>query len=128
MNKRVVNNGGAIGPYSTAVVAGNHCYVAGTGGFVHGTARLVEGGLRAELRQAMENLESNITGAGFRLSDVVSTTCYLKDASIWQLFNEIYAGYFPEDPPARATVVVNDLPAGASVELSCIAWRDPERG
>ncbi|MGH9171163.1 MAG: RidA family protein [Acidimicrobiales bacterium] len=128
MDKRVVNNGGAIGPYSTAVVAGNHCYVAGTGGFVPGTAQLVKGGLEAEIRQAMKNLESNVTGAGFRLADVVSTTCYLKDLSLWRLFNEIYAGSFPTDPPARATVVVNDLPAGASVELSCIAWRDPARG
>lgn len=126
MPKRVVNNGSALGPYSSAVVAGNHCYVAGTGGFLPGTTRLVAGGVEAEIRQTMKNLEAIITQAGFRLDEVVSTTCYLRDLDDWPLLNDIYKGYFGTDAPARAAVGVADLPAGAGVEITCVAVRDAQ--
>lgn len=123
MSKRVVNTGSALGPYSSAVVAGNHCYVAGVGGFLPGTMTLVEGGIEAEIRQTMKNLEATIAQAGFRLEDVVSTTCYLRDLNHWPLLNDIYSLYFSEEPPARAAVVVADMPGGANIEITCIAWR-----
>jgi 2-iminobutanoate/2-iminopropanoate deaminase len=123
MPKKVVNTGSALGPYSSAVVAGDTCYVAGTGGFVPGTTRIVEGGIEAEIRQTMKNLESTITQAGFRLQDVVSTTCYLRHIEHWPLLNDVYSGYFGHEPPARAAVVVGDMPAGANIEITCVAWR-----
>jgi 2-iminobutanoate/2-iminopropanoate deaminase len=124
MPKKAINTGGALGPYSSAIVAGNHCYVAGTGGFVPGTAQIVEGGVEAEIRQTMVNLESVITAAGFELADVVSVTCYLRSMDDWPLLNEIYRGYFTAEPPARAAVAVADMPGGCNVEITCVAWRD----
>ncbi|MFJ7215041.1 RidA family protein [Amycolatopsis sp. NPDC098790] len=124
MPKKVVNTGTALGPYSSAVVAGNTCYVAGTGGFLPGTTQVVEGGVEAEFKQTMENLETTITTAGFRMADVVSVTCYLRDMADWPLLNEIYAPYFEVEPPARAAVAVADMPAGLNIEITCVAWRD----
>ncbi|MFF3372150.1 RidA family protein [Streptomyces sp. NPDC002680] len=123
MVKTVVNNGSALGPYSSAVVAGDYCFVAGTGGLVPGTKRVAEGGIEAEIRQTMENLKSVITEAGFRMAEVVSVTCYLRDLADWSTLNEVYGPYFPEEPPARAAVAVADLPAGLNVELTCVAYR-----
>lgn len=128
MPMKFMNTGSAIGRYSSAVIAGNHCYIAGTGGFVPGTSRIAEGGIEAEIRQTMKNLEATITQAGFRLQDVVSVTCYLRNLDHWPVLNEISSDYFDHEAPARAAVAVNDLPAGANIEITCIAWReDPGR-
>ncbi|WP_329576420.1 MULTISPECIES: RidA family protein [unclassified Streptomyces] len=122
MSKKIIQNGSSIGPYSQAVVVGNHCYVAGTGGFVPGTSQLVEGGREAEIRQTMKNLEAVINEAGYRMSDIVTVTTYLRDIADWPAFNDIYSSYFePESAPARAVVGVADLPAGANVEVTCVA-------
>ncbi len=122
-SKRAVHTGSELGPYSAAVVAGEHCYVAGMGGFKPGTRELVDGGIEAETKTTLDNLAATLQQAGFRLEDVVSATCYLRDLSNWPVFNEVYRGYFGQDPPARAAIGVNDLPAGANVEVSCVAWR-----
>jgi 2-iminobutanoate/2-iminopropanoate deaminase len=124
MLKQAISAGTQLGPYSSAVVTRNHCYVAGTGGFVPGTSRLVEGGVEAEFRQAMRNLDAVLAQAGFTLADVVSMTCYLSDLAHWPLFNEIFTECFAVDPPARATIAVNEMPAGANIEITCVAWRD----
>jgi 2-iminobutanoate/2-iminopropanoate deaminase len=124
MPKKAINAGFALGPYSSAVVAGNHCYVAGTGGFVPGTGQLTEGGIEAEIQQTMKNLQSVIAQAGFRLEDIVSVTCYLRNMDDWPLLNEIYGAYFTEEPPARAAVAVADMPAGSNVEITCVAWHE----
>lgn len=123
MTGKAINTGSALGPYSSAVVAGEHCYVAGTGGFIPGTTMLVEGGIEAEIQQTMRNLRATLEEAGFGLSDVVSTTCYLRDMADWPLLNMIYSQYFTENAPARAAVAVADMPAGANIEITCIAWR-----
>jgi len=124
MPKHVIKTGSSLGPYSSAVVAGNHCYVAGTGGFIPGTAQIVDGGIEAEIHQTMRNLEDVIQRAGFELADIVSVTCYLRDINHWPVLNKIYGEYVDQDAPARAAVGVQDLPAGANIEISCIAWRE----
>ncbi|MFC8668672.1 RidA family protein [Streptomyces sp. NPDC057199] len=125
MSKKIIQNGSSIGPYSQAVVIGNHCYVAGTGGFLPGTSQLVEGGRAAEIHQTMKNLEAVISEAGFRMSDIATVTVFLRDIADWPLFNEIYSTYFPpQTAPARAVVGVADLPAHANVEVTCIAHRE----
>jgi 2-iminobutanoate/2-iminopropanoate deaminase len=128
MPKRFIDSGSAIGPYSSAVVVGNQCFVAGTGGFIPGTAEIVEGGIEAEIKQTMKNLEATINRAEFTMADIVSTTCYLRDIEHWPLLNEIYGSYFTEQPPARAAVVVGEMPGGANVEITCIAIRDSDPG
>jgi 2-iminobutanoate/2-iminopropanoate deaminase len=122
MPKTVVTTGAEIGPYSGAVVAGDTCYVSGTGGFLPGTTTLPET-IELEIRQSLENLRSVVSSAGFGMDEVVSVTCYLRDVDDWPLLNEIYAEYFTGEPPARAAVVVKELPAESNVEISCIAWR-----
>ena len=125
MTRRIIQNGSSIGPYSQAVVVGDHCYVAGTGGFLPGTAQLADGGREGEIRQTMKNLEAVLSGAGYGFADIVSLTCYLRDVDDWPLFNEIYSAYFdPSATPARAVVGVADLPAKASVEVTCVAVRE----
>ncbi|KUN89283.1 RidA family protein [Streptomyces griseoruber] len=124
MTKRVIQNGSSIGPYSQAVVVGDTCYVAGTGGFLPGTSQLVEGGTEAEIHQTMKNLQGVIDEAGYQMSDIVTVTAFLRDIDDWPLFNTIYSDYFsPEAAPARAVVGVADLPAGANVEITCVAHR-----
>lgn len=129
MAKHVVKSGAEIGPYSSAVVAGNHCYVAGTGGFLPGTGELPDG-IEEEIRQTMHNLEATLGRAGFGLDDVVSTTCYLRRITDWPLLNKVYADYLGHEAPARAAIVASDMPGGASIEITCIAWRSdgPGRG
>ncbi|MGI5441711.1 RidA family protein [Streptomyces shenzhenensis] len=125
MPKKIIQNGSSLGPYSQAVVVGRHCYVAGTGGFLPGTTRLVEGGIEAEIHQTMKNLEAVVSEAGYQMSDIVVVTAFLRDISDWPLFNEIYSSYFvAEDAPARAVVGVAELPASANVEVTCVAYRE----
>ncbi|SEP44573.1 RidA family protein [Amycolatopsis saalfeldensis] len=123
MAKKTINTGSALGPYSSAVVAGEHCYIAGTGGFLPGTSTIVDGGIEAEIRQAMDNLEATLARAGFALADVVSVTCYLRHTEHWPVLNEVYRNYFTKDEPARASLVVAGMPANASFEITCVAWR-----
>ena len=106
--KQVVHTGSELGPYSAAVVAGEHCYVAGIGGFKPGTRELVEGGIEAEIKTTLDNLAATLRQAGFRLDDVVSATCYLPATSrIGWCSIKIYRGYFGEDarhgPPLGST-------------------------
>jgi len=111
----------AVGPYSFAVIAGNTVYTAGqVGQTVDG--KLVEGGLEAEARQALDNLGRILSAAAVGFSDVVKTTIYLTDAADFATVNEIYAGYFPDgEYPSRETTVAAALPLGARVEISMVA-------
>ena len=112
-----------IGPYSQAVAAGELVFCAGQIGLDPATGRLVPGGLIAEAARALENLAAVLTAAGLGLGDVVKTTVYLVDLSEGAVLNEIYGSYFVPPYPARATVQVAALPAGARVEVDAIAAR-----
>jgi len=87
------------------------------------TGEMVEGGLAAQTRQALENLKALLEDNGLTLADVVKTTCFLTDMAAFAEFNEVYAQYFPEAPPARSTVEVSALPKGALVEVEALAVR-----
>jgi 2-iminobutanoate/2-iminopropanoate deaminase len=87
------------------------------------TGRLVEGDFREQVVRVMENLRAILEAAGFSLEHVVWVMVALKDLGRFREFNEVYSRYFPRDPPARITVGVCDLPAGALVEVSAIAVR-----
>jgi 2-iminobutanoate/2-iminopropanoate deaminase len=124
LTRRIISTGHPPGPYSPAVVAGQHCYVSGLGGFDPVTGESVAGGTAAETRVALDNAEKVLESAGYRMRDVVSVTCCLRHIDDWPTMNDVYATYFEQDPPARAAVAVDDLPAGAGVELSFIAWKE----
>jgi 2-iminobutanoate/2-iminopropanoate deaminase len=112
-----------VGPYAQAVLAGDFVFVAGQIGLNPGTGRLVEGGTREQLTRLLDNLAAVLRAAGHGLDDVVKTTVYLVDLGDTKLLNEVYARYFPAPHPARATVQVAALPAGARVEIEAVALR-----
>jgi len=113
----------AIGPYSQAVRAGGLVFVSGQIP-LKPDGTLVEGDIRAQTEQVMENLQAILEAAGSSLSRVVQTTCFLAAMEDFPLFNEVYARYFSPPYPARATVAVKALPRGVRVEVACIALAD----
>jgi 2-iminobutanoate/2-iminopropanoate deaminase len=113
-----------VGPYAQAVLAGDLVFLAGQIGLDPATGRLVEGGTREQLVQVLENLAAVLRATGHGLDDVVKTTVYLVDLREMALVNEVYARYFPPPHPARATVQVAALPAGARVEIEAVALRE----
>ena len=113
----------AIGPYAQAVVAGDLVFCSGQVGLDPASGRLVLGGVAAEAARALENLAAVLSAAGLDLGDVVKTTVYLVDLAEFAAVNEVYARYFHAPYPARATVGVAALPAGARVEIEAVATR-----
>jgi 2-iminobutanoate/2-iminopropanoate deaminase len=118
----------ALAVYSQAVQAGNTLYLAGQIGLDPATRKLVEGGVQAETRRAIENCRAILEAAGFSLRDVVQVQVFLADIADYQAMNEIYATFFTESPPARAALAVAALPAGAKVEILMTAVGDGRGG
>jgi 2-iminobutanoate/2-iminopropanoate deaminase len=110
----------ALGPYSQAVVAGGFVFTAGQIGMDPATGEMAEG-VAYQAEQAMQNLREVLAAAGADFDDVVRTAIYLVDLGDFAEVNEIYAAYFKDEPPARSTVQVAALPAGALVEIDMIA-------
>ncbi len=110
----------AAGPYSQAIVAGKMIF---TSGQVHLTpeGKLIEGTIGEKTHQIMKNLETILQEAGATFRDVVKTTIYLTDMSVYGKVNEVYGSYMAEPYPARETICVQALPLGAALEISMIA-------
>jgi 2-iminobutanoate/2-iminopropanoate deaminase len=108
-------------PYSQAIRAGNVVYCAGQVGLDPESGALVEGGIDAQTHRVLENVSAVLAGAGLGLEHVVKTTVFVTDLGDFAAINAIYAEYFTENPPARSTVQVAALPAGAAVEIEVVA-------
>lgn len=122
--KKVINTKkapAAVGPYSQAVEANGTLYISGQIALDPETGKIVEGGIKEQTRQVMENIRAILDEAGYYLKDVVKSTCLLSDISNFAAMNEIYRKYYLENPPARAAFAVKDLPLGALVEIETIA-------
>lgn len=111
----------AIGPYSQAIVAGGLLFVSGQIPLNPATGAMVEGGIEAQTARVLDNLKAIVEAAGSSLAKVVKTTVYITDINDFGKVNEIYAGYFTENPPARVCVEVSNLPKGALIEIDLIA-------
>ena len=107
-------------PYSDAVRVGDLLFLSGTVGAAPGTRQLVEGGVTAETRQALENVKRNAEAHGSSLDDLVKCTVFLADIRDFEAMNSVYRTYFPGHKPARTTVGVAGLPLNARVEIECI--------
>jgi 2-iminobutanoate/2-iminopropanoate deaminase len=111
----------AIGPYSQAIRTGNLLFVSGQIPLDAATSQLLGGDIRAQTRQVLKNLAAILEAAGSSLARVVKTTVYLRDLGEFAAMNEVYAEFFSEQPPARATVQVARLPRDAAVEIELVA-------
>ncbi|MBO9358703.1 MAG: RidA family protein [Thermomicrobium sp.] len=124
MEREVIRTDGApqpIGPYVQAVRVGQFVFTAGQIPLDPASGRMVEGGIEEQTERVLENLKAILEAAGSSLSRVVRTTCFLANLEDFVAFNRIYATYFGENPPPRTTVQAARLPAGALVEIDCIA-------
>jgi len=109
-------------PFSEAVIVGNTIYLSGqVGSLPHDAMTLAEGGIKAEARQALENIKELLERNGASMDDVVKCTVMLADISEWGDFNGEYIKFFPGDKPARSAFGTSGLALGARVEIECIA-------
>lgn len=111
----------AIGPYSQGVIEGGFLFTAGQVPLDPATGKLVGGDLTTSAERVFDNLEAILSESGLTFADVVRATVYLTRADDFALMNAVYARRFGEHRPARSTVIVAALPAGAPLEIDLIA-------
>jgi reactive intermediate/imine deaminase len=108
-------------PFSAATRVGNVLFLSGQIGTVPGTRQLADTGVDGQTRQVFENMKAVLTQAGSSLERVFKCTVFLSNIADYAKMNEVYASYFPKDPPARSTVAGSGLALGARVEIECLA-------
>lgn len=115
------NAPGAIGPYSQGIKYGNLVFVSGQTAMDPKTSKIAEG-VEAQASQCLENIKAILEEAGSGLDKVLKSTVFIKDMNSFKKVNEIYAGYFTKNQPARSTVEVARLPMDVLVEIEVIAY------
>ena len=123
MSKETVIPGNApapLGPYSPAVKSGNRLFLSGQLGLNPADGKLPES-VTEQAEQSLKNIENVLAAAGATTDNVVKTTVFLNDIADFAAVNEVYAKHFEAPFPARSAVQVAALPAGALVEIECIA-------
>lgn len=111
----------AVGPYTPVVRAGDWIIVSGQLGIVDG--KIVEGGVKAQTTQAVENLKAQLATVDATLADIAKTLCFLTDMDTFAEFNEAYVAGFDGARPARSTIGVAALPFGGNVEIEAWAYK-----
>ncbi|MEI0581033.1 RidA family protein [Brachyspira pilosicoli] len=111
----------AIGPYSQAVKSGNFLFASGQIPLDPVSGAMAENNIQAQTERVMENIKGLLESENLTFANVIKTTCFLSDMANFAAFNEVYAKYFTENPPARSTVAVKTLPKDALVEVEIIA-------
>lgn len=114
----------AIGPYSPAIRVGNLLFLSGQIPLDPASGQVVDGDVTVQARRVLDNMGELLTAAGSGFGQVVKTTIYLADMADFGAVNQVYAGYFAEPFPARATVQVARLPRDVRVEIDAIAVVD----
>ncbi len=119
MTRRAINDvpalGPVLGPYSRAVWASNILYMAGQLGIDPASGELVEGGVAAETEQLLKGLAAVLAAAGLGMGDVVKANVFLTNMADFAAMNKVYETFFEAPYPARSTIGVAALPAGARV-------------
>lgn len=111
-----------IGPYNQAVKAGNMLFASGQIALNPATGELVNATIAEETNQVMSNIAAILKEAGAGFNNIVKTTIFLSDMSLFAEVNEIYGSYFTGDYPARETVAVKGLPKNVNIEISVTAF------
>jgi 2-iminobutanoate/2-iminopropanoate deaminase len=112
---------GAVGPYSQAVASGDLVFCSGQIPLDPDTGELVEGSIAEQTRRCMHNLAAVLDAAGTSLDRLLKVTVFLADIADYAEFNDAYAEFVGQEPPARAAFAVSALPKGARVEIECVA-------
>lgn len=112
---------GAIGPYSQAIKANGMVFCSGQIPIDPATGQFVSDDIAEQTEQVFKNLEAVLKAAGASLASVVKTTVFLADMNDFAAMNDVYARWFSENKPARATVQAARLPRDARVEIDCVA-------
>ena len=113
----------AVGPYSQAIAAGPFVFCSGQIPLEPETGKLITGDISNQTKRVLENIAAVLHAGGLGMEHVVKTTVFLTDLANFGEMNEVYAGYFPNDAPARSTIQVAALPKGANVEIEAIALK-----
>lgn len=113
----------AIGPYSQAVEFNGMLFISGQIPIDPVIGKVIEGGIKEQTKQVMENIGAILKAAGYSFSDVVKSTCLLSTMDDFAAMNEIYGSYYQNEPPARAAYAVVKLPLGVLVEIETIACK-----
>ena len=111
----------AIGPYSQAVISNGFAFLSGQIPLDPATNQLIQGDITAQTERVFENIKGLLEACGSSLGQVVKTTVFIKDMGEFAKMNEVYARYFPENPPSRSTIEAARLPRDVRIEIECIA-------
>lgn len=113
----------AAGAYSQATTEGDIVFTAGQVALTPDGEALDSEPIEVQTERALENVEAILEEAGTSLGNVLKTTVFLADIDDFEAMNEVYAGYFGSDPPARSAIEVGSLPLGMAVEIEAVATR-----
>ena len=113
----------AIGPYSQAIEANGMVFLSGQIAINPATGEVVEGGIVEQTTQVFENIKNVLAEAGLTTANIVKTTVFMADMSLFGEVNAVYAKYFEGAFPARSAIAVKGLPKGVLVEVESIAVR-----
>ena len=125
MEKKIINtikSPAPIGPYNQAILKGNTLFISGQIALDSESMKLNNRSINDETHQVMQNLKNILEEANMNFNDVVKSTIFLSDMSLFKEVNNIYGSYLsPGDEPARETIAVKTLPMNVNVEISMIA-------
>lgn len=113
----------AVGPYSQAIEKNGMLFISGQIPVDPAIGKIVEGGIKEQTDQVMKNIGAVLDEAGYTFEDVVKSTCLLDNMDNFVAMNEVYAKYYPTNPPSRAAYGVVKLPLGVMVEIETIAMK-----
>lgn len=124
--KKIINTTNApapIGPYNQAVLANGFLFLSGQIAINPVSGEIGQSTISEETHQVMRNIKAVLLEASYGFEDVVKTTIFLSDMSLFADVNEVYGSYFDNNFPARETVAVKGLPKGVNVEISITAFK-----
>jgi 2-iminobutanoate/2-iminopropanoate deaminase len=124
MRKKIISSDKlpVIGPYSVAVDANGFIFISGQIPINPANGEIITD-IKMATRQVLSNIQTVLNDIGLSMSDIVKTTIFLKNISDFAVVNEEYAEFFSQEPPARSTIEVSNLPKGALLEIEAIAVR-----
>jgi 2-iminobutanoate/2-iminopropanoate deaminase len=112
-----------VGPYSQAIKAGNFLFISGQLAIDPKQNKLINADIKAQTTRVLDNIKAILEAAGCSLADVVQTNVYLSSLKLFKDFNAIFAEYFNQNYPARATIEATLMP-GVLVEISAVAYKE----